>query len=183
MNSSVVSTQLGHLLIEGAVIAVSVELVFRCIFSPSNQKSWLIRSLRIIMALAMTIKSSLFSTFSSRFDHFENNWNEIFNTVVYFSAFTENGCKLAGKLADVFFHISSLAGLCILLLRVMILVPNKHKTLFKVLHICFIIVRLALGAADTVFSRIWVDISTGVCRYKDVNQVRLNSALFCANRY
>lgn len=66
MDTSVGSIQLAHLIIEGAIIAVSIELVVRCIFSPNNQKSWLIRGLRIVMALAMTIKSSLFAAFSTR---------------------------------------------------------------------------------------------------------------------
>lgn len=66
METAIPSLRLGHLLIEGAVIAVSIELVVRCIFAPNNQKSWLIRSLKIIMALAMIMKSSIFSAFSTR---------------------------------------------------------------------------------------------------------------------
>ncbi|CAO3616204.1 unnamed protein product [Mucor hiemalis] len=150
METAIPSLRLGHLLIEGAVIAVSIELVVRCIFAPNNQKSWLIRSLKIIMALAMIIKSSIFSAFST-------------------SALGGSSCMLAGRLADTFFHISSLAGLYIMLSRAMILIPEKYKTFFMVFHGCLLVIRLALGAADTIFAHIWVDQSSGVCISKDSN--------------
>lgn len=150
METSISSLQLGHLLIEGAVIAVSTELVIRCIFTSTKQRSWLIRCLKIIMASAMIMKSSIFSAFSAR-------------------VFGGDSCMLAGRLADTFFHISSLAGLYVMLSRAMILIPEKYKTVFMVFHGCLLTIRLALGAADAIFAHIWVDQTTGVCISKDSN--------------
>lgn len=81
---------------------------------------------------------------------------------------------LAGRLADTFFHISSLAGLYVMLSRAMILIPEKYKTVFMVFHGCLLTIRLALGAADAIFAHIWVDQTTGVCISKDSNNVRNN---------
>lgn len=92
----------------------------------------------------------------------------------YKRVFASDSCRLAGRLADTFFHISSLAGLYIMLSRVMILLPEKHRTLFMVFDACLLTIRLALGAADIIFAHIWVDQTTGVCICKDSNNVRKN---------
>lgn len=65
MEAGVPPLQLAHLVLEGAVMAFCMELAVRTIFFPHNQKSWLIRGLKITMALSMVIKSSIFSAFSS----------------------------------------------------------------------------------------------------------------------
>jgi hypothetical protein len=67
MDVSVSPLPLAHLMLEGAVIAVCIELILRFLFVPRGQKSWLIRGLKITMGTAMTIKSAIFSTFSSKY--------------------------------------------------------------------------------------------------------------------
>lgn len=68
MDGSVPPLQIAHLVLAGIVIAVCIELILRCLFVPlGSQKSWLIRILKIIMAVFMTIKSAIFSAFSSEY--------------------------------------------------------------------------------------------------------------------
>jgi hypothetical protein len=73
MEGPVGRLKLANLVLEGAVIAVAVELVCRCLFVNRNQKSWIVRGLKIIMAVAMIIKSAIFSAFSTKYATIINN--------------------------------------------------------------------------------------------------------------
>jgi hypothetical protein len=53
---------MGNMLLEGAAIAFSIELVCRNLYMP-KKKNYTIRILKICMAFCMAVKSALFSTF------------------------------------------------------------------------------------------------------------------------
>jgi hypothetical protein len=52
----------GNVLLEGAAIALSIELACRNLYMP-KQKNYTIRILKICMAICMAVKSALFTTF------------------------------------------------------------------------------------------------------------------------
>lgn len=158
METSIPPLQLAHLVLEGAVMSLCAELIIKTLFFPNNQKSWLIRGLKITMAVAMIIKSSIFAAFSSR-------------SLMYH-------CRLAGRIADTFYHIGCLSAICILLLRVKIVIPAHRQMLFNIIHVMVLTARMVVCVFDVVYSHIWSDVSIGVCRYKNKYEIGISYTLF-----
>ncbi|GAN01742.1 hypothetical protein MAM1_0011c01177 [Mucor ambiguus] len=158
MDVSVPPLQLAHLVLEGAIISLCVELIIKTLFFCSNQRSWLIRGLKITMATAMLIRSSIFAAFSS-------------SSLIYH-------CELSGMIADAFYHVSCLSAICILLLRVKIIVPLHRQMLFNIIHSLILVARVVIGVCDVIYSHLWSDVAIGVCRYKDKREIGLTYTLF-----
>jgi hypothetical protein len=66
METSVSPLQITNITLQGAVMALCLELTIRSLFLPASQKSWLVRSLKITMAVTMMIKSGIFTAFNSK---------------------------------------------------------------------------------------------------------------------
>lgn len=71
MEKAVSPMQLTTLILQGAVMAICLELAVRSLFSPTTQKSWLIRGLKTVMAIFMMIKTGVFAAFNTRYLYFE----------------------------------------------------------------------------------------------------------------
>ncbi|CAO3654484.1 unnamed protein product [Mucor fragilis] len=151
MEASVPPLQLAHLVLEGAVMSLCSELIIKTLFFPSNQKSWLVRGLKVIMAVAMIVKSSIFAAFSS--------------------SSLMHHCRVAGRIADIFYHISCLSAISILLLRAKVVIPSHHQMLFNIIHVLILVARAVVGILDIIYSHIWSDVAIGVCRYKDKHEI------------
>lgn len=82
-----------------------------------------------------------------------------------------SNCRLAGRVGNSFFHVGCLAGLCILLLRVMVLVPSQYRTAAIVFHTAAVGTRFALAVLDTIWAHVWIDSATGICMFKDKHEV------------
>ena len=80
-------------------------------------------------------------------------------------------CRLAGRMADTFYHISCLSAISILLLRVKIVIPSHRHMLFTIIHALILSARVVVSIFDVVYSHIWSDVAIGVCRYKDKHEV------------
>ncbi|KAI8636922.1 hypothetical protein BD408DRAFT_71410 [Parasitella parasitica] len=113
MEASVPRLQLTHLVLEGAAISLCIELVVKTVFLAKGQKTYLVRALKITMAVAMIVKSSIFAVFSS--------------------TSLMHHCLLTGRIADSFYHVSCLAHISILLLQ--------RYALFNFIHILIFILR------------------------------------------
>lgn len=87
-------------------------------------------------------------------------------------------CLVSGRIGDTFYHISCLAAICILLLRVKVILPPHRQALFNAIHALILAARFTVGVLDVIYSRIWSDISIGVCRYKDKHEVNVHSTTF-----
>ncbi|KAL9538707.1 hypothetical protein MBANPS3_010729 [Mucor bainieri] len=158
MEASVPPLQLAHLVLEGAVMSLCAELIIKTLFFPSNQKSWLIRGLKITMAVAMIVKSSIFAAFSSRS--------------------LMHHCRLSGRIADTFYHVSCLSAIYILLLRVKLVIPSHQQMLFNIIHALILTARVIVSIFDVIYSHIWSDVAVGVCRYKDKHEIGVTYTLF-----
>ncbi|KAK4515017.1 40S ribosomal protein [Mucor velutinosus] len=158
METSVPPLQLAHLMLEGAVISLCAELIIKTLFFSSNQKSWLIRGLKITMAVAMIVKSSIFAALSSRS--------------------LMHHCLLSGRIADLLYHVSCLSAIYILLLRVKIVIPSYRQMLFNIIHALIMAARVVLIVFDVIYSYIWSDVTIGVCRYKDKHEISVTYTLF-----
>lgn len=101
--------------------------------------------------------------------------HSVLNAIIIIYSSLQGRCKLAGRIAGAAYHISCLAGLCILLLRVKAVMPRKYQKIMTIFHCSVLIVRLGLTIGDVVVTRIWVDPITGICRYKDMHEVKRNS--------
>jgi hypothetical protein len=88
-------------------------------------------------------------------------------------------CELSGRISDSFFHISTLAGIAILLQRVAVIVPIQHRQSIIVFHAIILLLRFGVALTDIVLVHIWADTSISICRYKDKHEV-CNTVL---NRY
>ena len=84
-------------------------------------------------------------------------------------------CRVAGRIADVFYHVSCLSAICILLLRVKIVIPSHHQMLFNIIHASILVARVVISICDIVYAHIWTDVAIGVCRYKDKHEVGAHS--------
>ncbi|KAI8887319.1 hypothetical protein K501DRAFT_175735 [Backusella circina FSU 941] len=142
---------LGNMLLEGAAIAVSVELACRNLYMP-KQKNWTIRILKICMSVAMATKSVLFPMF---FLDNMGNYN----------------CQVVARTGDAFYHLSCVFGTIILLMRVNVVAPVRYKIYFNIFHVILVVFRLASGVVDVVTVRVWPDTETNQCHYKDRHQV------------
>jgi hypothetical protein len=85
-----------------------------------------------------------------------------------------NDCRLAGRVGGSLYHISSISGLCILLLRVRVLVSPKYHNVATIFHCCIIGLRTAVATVDMVLTKITTDPDTGMCLYQDIQQVKDN---------
>ncbi|EPB87652.1 hypothetical protein HMPREF1544_05535 [Mucor circinelloides 1006PhL] len=158
MEASIPPLQLVHLVLEGAVMSLCVELIIKTLFFAGSQTSWLVRGLKITMAAAMILKSSIFAAFSS--------------------SSLMHHCLVSGRVGDTFYHVSCLAAICILLLRVKVILPPHQQALFNAIHALILAARFTVGVFDVIYSRIWSDISIGVCRYKDKHEIGVTYTLF-----
>ncbi|KAG2199817.1 hypothetical protein INT47_009430, partial [Mucor saturninus] len=158
MERSVSPIQLGELILEGAVITLSVELIFRNIYSFRKYKNWKVQSLKVALGIGMAVKSAIFSSFNS--DTLGNN------------------CRLAGRVGNSFFHVGCIAGLCILLLRVMVLVPSQYRVVAIAFHIAVVVTRFVLAVLDTVWAHVWIAPVTGICVFKDKHEIAAAYTLF-----
>lgn len=64
MERSVSPIQIGELILEGAVITLSTELIFRNVYSFKKYRNWRIQSLKVALGIGMAVKSALFSSFN-----------------------------------------------------------------------------------------------------------------------
>lgn len=67
MEQSVSPIQLGELILEGAVITLSTELICRNIYSSKKYKSLTVQSLKIALGIGMAVKSAIFASFNSEY--------------------------------------------------------------------------------------------------------------------
>jgi hypothetical protein len=74
MEPSVSSIQLGQLFLEGAVITLATELIFRNLYSTKKyKKSLTVRSLKITLGVGMAVKSAIFASFNAKYVIVQSN--------------------------------------------------------------------------------------------------------------
>ncbi|KAI8374251.1 uncharacterized protein BYT42DRAFT_575712 [Radiomyces spectabilis] len=129
------------LVMTGAVIAMSLEVAFRSAIDKLD-KTLDIRIAKVIMGLTLCAKNLVFATLHD----------------------LGRGCRVAGKLADMFYHISVLAGSYVLFRRVDAIVPIHLKHRFFHLHIAILILRAILSVVDIVLVQVGHN-TQGVCVY------------------
>lgn len=65
MDKPISYMQIGNLVLEGATMALALQLIASCLHNSKHQR-WKIRTLKIIMAVGLFTKSILFSSFNLR---------------------------------------------------------------------------------------------------------------------
>lgn len=65
MDKPISYIQIVHLVLEGATMALTLQLIASCLHNSKPQR-WKIRTLKIIMAVGLFTKSLLFSSFNLR---------------------------------------------------------------------------------------------------------------------
>ncbi|KAI9471998.1 MAG: hypothetical protein EXX96DRAFT_653175 [Benjaminiella poitrasii] len=145
-----------HFFLEGVTSALAIELFIRVVFICQQQQNQ-IRSLKIIMAVSMTIKSILFSFYVN-----------------------SSGCGVTERVADAFYHVSCIAGFIILALRVEAVVPIQHQATFRILHIVLIGIRFVSSVLDVIYLRTWIDASCNCCQFEVTRELGSFYAIYDA---
>ncbi|KAI7898263.1 uncharacterized protein BX663DRAFT_564919 [Cokeromyces recurvatus] len=144
-----------HLLLEGAVIGLSVELFFRALFS--NKQRCLVRCLKMIMSAFMAIKSTIFSS----------NIN-----IKY--------CGIVERVGEAFYHVGCIAGFIILLLRLEAIISIQHRSMFRIFHVILILIRIIASILDLIYLRVWVGKTCDCCELSVARELGVFYALFDA---